>query len=94
MASLRARTVTKEDFDRFDLVLAMDSSNLRWLERERPSGSRAELGLYLEYAFGPSYGDVPDPYYSGQFDTVLETIDRAGTVIVEKLQKRNGKFPS
>ncbi len=91
MAALRARTVTSDDFDRFDLILAMDSSNLRWLERRRPSGSRAQLGLFLEFALGPSHGDVPDPYYSGQFDMVLELIERAGAAIVAKLRKHDGR---
>ena len=91
MAALRARTVTSDDFDRFDLILAMDSSNLRWLERQRPAGSRAELGLFLEFALGPSHGDVPDPYYSGQFDMVLELIERAGAAIVAKLGKHDGR---
>ncbi len=91
MVDLRGRTVTSDDFDRFDLILAMDSSNLRWLERRRPSGSRAELGLFLEFALGPSHGDVPDPYYSGQFDMVLELIERAGAAIVTKLRKRDGR---
>lgn len=91
MVALRARTVTSDDFDRFDLILAMDSSNLRWLERRRPPESRAELGLFLEFALGPSHGDVPDPYYSGKFDMVLELIERAGAAIVTKLRKRDGR---
>lgn len=90
MADQYARNVVGDDFSRFDLILAMDSSNLRWLERYRPSDSRAELDLYLEFAFGPTHGDVPDPYYSGQFDAVLDMIERAGSALVARLQERHG----
>ena len=91
MAGQYARTTVGEDFNRFDLILAMDSSNLRWLERHRPSACRATLDLYLEFAFGPSHGDVSDPYYSGQFDLVFDTIERAGSAIVTRLQERHGQ---
>ena len=90
MVGQYARSVVAEDYSRFDLILAMDSSNLRWLERHRPSECRAELGLYLEFAFGPTHGDVPDPYYSGQFDAVLDMIERAGSALVARLRECHG----
>lgn len=66
-----ARTVTPEDFDRFDLVLAMDAQNLRDLRRVAPASSRARMHLVLEPVGG---GDVPDPY-GGETDDYLRTFD-------------------
>ncbi|GMR15180.1 MAG: low molecular weight protein-tyrosine-phosphatase [Gammaproteobacteria bacterium] len=66
---LRARKVTAADFRHFDLIIAMDHSNLVDLQAIRPSGSMAELQLMMAYhpenhADGQA-NDVPDPYYGG-----------------------------
>ena len=50
ISGLRARQVTAADFDRFDLILAMDGENLRELQALKPRGSRAVVKLFLEYA--------------------------------------------
>src|SRR5256885_16927394 len=59
LSTLRARQVTKEDFARFDLILAMDRGHLRALERLAPAGERPNGRLF------PTGQDVPDPYSGG-----------------------------
>jgi low molecular weight protein-tyrosine phosphatase len=72
----RARQVCPEDFARFDLILAMDAQNLTDLKAMQPQGSPAKLALFLDVLEdGPR--DVPDPYYTRDFDGVLALIDRA-----------------
>jgi protein-tyrosine phosphatase len=73
MAGLRARQVSVADFTRFDLILAMDGQNLRDLQALDPGGP-ARLALYLDPLGG---GDVPDPYYTRDFDGVAALIQRA-----------------
>jgi len=46
----RARQVTADDFDAFDLILGLDRDNVRHLTRLQPPGSRARVALYLEEA--------------------------------------------
>src|SRR4051812_12547627 len=46
--ALRARQALRADFDRFDLIYAMDKSNLAALERLRPAGARARLALLMD----------------------------------------------
>lgn len=77
LTPLRARQVNRADFEYFDLILAMDLSNLRNLERMRPAGSRATLKLFLEYAPQIAEIEVPDPYYNNQFERVLDMIEAA-----------------
>ena len=79
MQALRGRQVSREDFDRFDFVLAMDDDNLANLERIRPAGSRAKLALLLSYAPASGAREVPDPYYGGAdgFERVLDLVDAA-----------------
>jgi protein-tyrosine phosphatase len=84
----RARQVTPADFERFDLILAMDAANERDLRlmtagEGDPEGHRQEARVRLLRDFDPaSTGrdlDVPDPYYGGPggFDDVFEMVSAA-----------------
>jgi len=69
-----AQQAVVEDFDRFDLLVAMDRSNLRDLLALAPDEeARAKVRLLLDDA------DVPDPYYGGErgFDDVLDLVHDA-----------------
>ncbi len=78
-----ARQVTREDFERFDLILAMDRSNLRDLRELAPDEpARERVRLLREFdpaSAGASDLDVPDPYYGGPggFDEVLDLVGAA-----------------
>lgn len=71
LSHLRARQVTRDDFERFDHVLAMDRDNLRALLDRCPPEHRAKVRLFLE---GETPDEVPDPYYGGAdgFERVLD----------------------
>ena len=79
MRSLRGRQVAREDFDRFDHILAMDDDNLDDLKRMRPPGSRANVALLMSYAPQAGSREVPDPYYGSAdgFEQVLDLVDAA-----------------
>ena len=79
MKNLRGRQVGRDDFDRFDFILAMDEDNLADLQRIRPPGSRARVALLLSYAPQSGAREVPDPYYGGPdgFETVLDLAEAA-----------------
>jgi protein-tyrosine phosphatase len=89
ISGLQARQVTAEDFARFDLILAMDRENLRELRAMRPSNSRAELKLFLEYAPEPQSRDVPDPYYrdAEAFEQVLDLATAASRGLLDALRE-------
>lgn len=63
ISGLRGRQVSADDFDRFDLILAMDHDNLAGLARIAPPGSPAELSLALDLVPGRKGQAVADPYY-------------------------------
>jgi protein-tyrosine phosphatase len=84
LSTQRARQVTPGDFHRFDLILAMDSSNLQDLQAIRPADATAELRLFLD-PLKHAPADVPDPYYTRDFDGVLDLIERAAQAWAEKL---------
>ena len=79
MKHLRGRQVEPSDFDRFDVILAMDEDNLANLQRIRPAGSRAKVALLMSYAPRVDAHEVPDPYYGGAdgFENVLDLVESA-----------------
>lgn len=85
LSDLRARQVSVEDFYRFDLILAMDVSNLSDLRSMQPGDGVAELALYRSYC-DDGEQDVPDPYYGGDrgFEDVYQMINRASDVLLTK----------
>lgn len=75
LAPLRARQFGVEDFGRSDVILAMDRQNLADIERLRPEGCETPVRLLLDFAEGDFGRDVPDPYYTGDFETALDLIE-------------------
>ena len=84
----RARQVAREDFARFDWILAMDLRNLRDLTALRPPEFAGHLGLLLDVAPELGLREVPDPYFAGSaaFETVLELTERAGAALLARIR--------
>lgn len=80
LSSLRARKVEAMDFERFDVILAMDHGHRRLLMRQAPPGTTAKIALFLDFARHLDVRDVPDPYYgdADDYDYALDLIE-AGT---------------
>ena len=91
MSALRARVVEPEDFEHFDLILAMDRENLRALERRAPPHARERLRLFLDFAPDTGISEVPDPYYGGAngFEDVLDLVEAASRGLVQHIRRRS-----
>ena len=88
----RARQVTREDFARFDYVLAMDADNLANLEQLAPPKSSAHCALLRSFdPASPPGAAVPDPYYGGEqgFDEVVELCVRACRGLLERIRREH-----
>ncbi len=85
----RARRVQPEDFDTFDLILAMDRLNLSHLERECPPAQRHKLHLFLAYAGIETPDEVPDPYYQNMdgFAVVLDLCEQGGRGVLQRVAR-------
>ena len=97
LSMLRARAVVPADFDRFDLILAMDWDNLALLEDQRPPTHRARLQRLCEYARVFDSPVVPDPYSGGgnDFERVLDLVEDAcdglvATLLAKRKDPTNG----
>lgn len=87
--SLSARQFVQEDFDRFDLIYAMDESNRdNILKLARNESDRKKVKLILNETYPGEDMSVPDPYYGGDqgFINVFNMLDEATTKIISDLQ--------
>jgi protein-tyrosine phosphatase len=89
IGGLRARRVQREDFERFDLILAMDRENLSRLRQLQPEQSGAQLRLMLDFAPDAAVEEVPDPYYGGVagFEQVLDLLEDAAEGLLQALHR-------
>lgn len=91
LSQLRARTVRNDDFDLFDLILAMDEENLRELRRRAPAARRDRIRLVMEFAPAAASRVVPDPYYGGPqgFEEVLDLLEEAAQGLLQDLLRQH-----
>ena len=85
----RARQFTREDFERNDLIVALDRSHERILhEWARTEGDTDKLALLMSFETDAPTLDVPDPYYAGpgMFDDVLTMIEGASRALFRQLE--------
>lgn len=87
-----ARQVTPRDFERFDVIVAMDRGNRRSLQRLRQRlghgrGGLADIVMMRDYDPDPHDPDVPDPYYGGRdgFERVYRILERACGGLLDEL---------
>lgn len=89
MSAIRARQIARDDFEQFDLILAMDRENLAELRRRSPVEYRERVRLFLEFAPDLGAHDVPDPYYGGDagFEEVLDLTEQAARGLLGHLTR-------
>jgi protein-tyrosine phosphatase len=90
LSRLRGRQVTREDFERFHYLLAMDRDNLAHLHRLASQDHRAKAQLFLEYATNLGLREVPDPYYgpAAGFERVLDLAENASRGLLAHIRER------
>ncbi len=84
---IKARKVTVQDFDNFDLILAMDNQNVKDLMKIAPQSLQYKIALFLDYAENFEDQEVPDPYYGGAkgFQFVLDLVEDASDGLIKRL---------
>ena len=79
----RARQVTWEDYETFDLLIGMDDANLRNLHRMLKGDPEGKISLLLDYTNRP--GAIADPWYTGNFDETWEDVLEGCQGLLKKL---------
>lgn len=93
LSQLRARKVARQDLDYFDLILAMDKSNLDNLQRMATPEQQERIKLFMRYAKHFEDEEVPDPYYGlgHGFDLVLDMVEDASQGLIEEIKQKLGR---
>lgn len=76
--------MTRSDYQRFDLLIGMDSYNLR--NMERICGGDPEGKIHLLMDFTPEVHDVADPWYTGDFEATWQDVLQGCQCLLRKLR--------
>ncbi len=81
----RARQFSTKDFEKFDLILAMDSENYNNIvSMTSDENNRKKIKLILNYSHPGQNMAVPDPYYNGGFGKVYALLEDACKQLLNK----------
>jgi len=91
LSDLVARRVEPEDFDIFDLVLAMDQDNYMSLSEICPDQHVDKICMFMDFADHMRTREVPDPYYGGPsgFDRVFDLVEAASEGLLQDIRQRH-----
>jgi len=84
---IKARQVTNEDLEKFDYIIAMDAENLGNLRRMAGYQKTGFIGRLMDFVDDSKTEDVPDPYYTGNFEEVYELITKGSQGLLDTIQK-------
>jgi protein-tyrosine phosphatase len=84
---IRSRRITPKDFQRFDLILAMDTENLAELRRQSAPEHLNKVGLFLDCLNDANVREVPDPYYGNAqgFEHVLDLCELGAKALLKRM---------
>ncbi|MDD2919363.1 low molecular weight protein-tyrosine-phosphatase [Rhodoferax sp.] len=92
LSSLRVRLLQPEDFERVDLILAMEENNLLTLRMRCPPQYQHKLDYFTAYCSNPVRPDVPDPFYgkADDFERVLDIAEDASGGLLQHVRTQMG----
>ncbi|MHC5216606.1 low molecular weight protein-tyrosine-phosphatase [Enterococcus sp. LJL128] len=88
---LRSTQINQQDFVVYDYIIGMDYSNLTDLKRTAPAGREENIHLFMSVVEHQEETEVPDPYYTGDFETTYRMVNEGTTAWLEHLKKEAGK---
>ena len=80
-AGKTARQMTRQDYDYYDRIVAMDHNNLRNLKRMFGDDTKHKISLLMDFTHRP--GDVADPWYSGDFEATWQDVEEGCKALLE-----------
>nr|WP_154893819.1 low molecular weight protein-tyrosine-phosphatase [Paenibacillus xylanexedens] len=85
-ADMAARQFGSADFDQFDYIVCMDDSNVANV-RKITGGAEADIMKFMDLLPNESLREVPDPYFTGNFEEVYKLVEAGCNVLLEQIQK-------
>lgn len=81
----RAVQLTREDYEKYDCLIAMDSANVRNIRRITGGDPEGKVKKLLSFA--GSERDIADPWYTGDFDAAYRDVREGCEALLDKLRK-------
>lgn len=82
---MKARQLQECDFEQFDYIIGMDSSNVRNIREMLGQPDHPKIFRFLDLT--PHKKDVPDPYYTGDFQETYDLVKEGCEVLLNKIMK-------
>lgn len=86
---IKARQVEEGDWSKFDYIVAMDRQNLQDLKAYDVAHSDIKVVKIMDYVSNFDGEDVPDPYYTGNFDYVYNILTEGCDNLLQEIKKEN-----
>ena len=83
-----ARRIVQSDYTRCDMIIGMDRSNIRSMDRFFGGDPSGKIRMLLE--FDGSAAEVSDPWYTGDFERAYDDIYKGCAALIETLENENG----
>jgi len=87
-AGMTGRQVKKQDLAHFDYIIAMDASNEENLRRFASENEAGKIRRLLDFLPESDLRDVPDPYYTGNFEEVYDLVEKGCRRLLEYIRER------
>ncbi|MDP4084429.1 MAG: low molecular weight protein-tyrosine-phosphatase [Bacillota bacterium] len=81
---LVGRQITTKDFERFDYIIGMDENNIKNINAITVQPHHAKIIRFLDLTDDKK--DVPDPYYTGDFQETYELVSKGCIALLEMIR--------
>ena len=79
----RARQMTRADYQKYDLLIGMDTWNIRNMQRMCGGDREGKIRMLMDYTGRPRA--VADPWYTGDFDATWDDVSEGCKALLEQL---------
>ena len=86
---MKARQISSDDFHHFDYIIGMDESNIENMKKVQSGNTVGFVGRLLDLVSNETMKDVPDPYFTGNFEEVHDLVKRGCEALLEKIKTEN-----
>lgn len=84
-SGMKGRQLVKEDFESFDYIIGMDSNNVRNIREKLGQPEHPKIFRFLDLTSHKK--DVPDPYYTGDFQETYDLVLDGCKALLEKIEE-------
>ncbi|WP_100331978.1 low molecular weight protein-tyrosine-phosphatase [Bacillus xiapuensis] len=86
---LKARQLVEEDAERFHYIVAMDADNVIHIKQKFALSRHQKVFKLLDLVDDAETTDVPDPYYTGNFEEVYRLIQKGNEALLRKIKREH-----